>query len=172
MNEKAKSVLGISKTIQTELSSICGIPDEGLPAKTQLVIPRSLAKGTRSYIERVLNQINGCYEKGWFDAGSVMIRRFVESLIIECFEQHGIADKIKTSNGDFLFLGDLIDKMLSEKTWNLGRNAKTALPKLKSIGDKSAHSRRFIAQKWDVDKVIDDLRVVTQELILLSGLKK
>jgi hypothetical protein len=172
MNEKAKSALGISKTIQTELSTICGIPDEGLPARTQQVLPKSLVKGTRGYIERVLNQINGCYEKGWFDACSVMIRRFVETLIIECFEEHGIADKIKTPNGDFLFLGDLIDRMLSEKTWNLGRSAKTALPKLKSIGDKSAHSRRFIAQKWDVERVVDDLRVVTQELIILSGLKQ
>ena len=171
MNDKAKSLLGISKTIQTELSAICGIPDEGLTARTQQVLPKSLATGTRSYIEKILNQINGCYEKGWFDACSVMIRRLIETLIIECFEKYCIADKIKAPSGDFLFLGDLINKTLSEKSWNLGRNTKTALPKLKSIGDKSAHSRRFIARRWDIEKVIDDLRVVAEELILLSGLK-
>ena len=100
-----------------------------------------------------------------------MIRRLVETLIIESFEHYGIANKIKNSNGDFFYLRDLINITLAETSWNLGRNTKKALPKLKDIGDKSAHSRRFNAHRRDVNKIIAELRVVTQELIYLAGLK-
>lgn len=100
-----------------------------------------------------------------------MIRRLVETLIIETFEAHSIAPKIQNSQGEFLYLSALIPLCVSETVWNMGRNAKNALPKLKDIGDKSAHSRRFVAQRQDVDNIIPDLRVVVQELLFLSKLK-
>jgi hypothetical protein len=100
-----------------------------------------------------------------------MIRRFLEILIIEAFEQHHIAHKIKNPNGDFYFLSDLITHTLNEPAWNLSRNTKAALPKLKDIGDKSAHSRRFNAVRSDIDRLLSDLRVASQELIYLAKLK-
>jgi hypothetical protein len=145
-------------------------PDEGTLSKSQNIVYLPLVKGTRSYIERVANQINGCYEYGWFDACAVMIRRLLETLIIEVYEQHKIENKIK-QNGDYLFLGDLINRTLSETNWNLTRNTKNALPKLKDIGDKSAHSRRFIAIRQDIDNVKSELRTVIQELLILAKLK-
>src|SRR5437763_40075 len=75
----------------------------------------------------------------------LMIRRLVETLIIETFEAHGIADRIKNPGGDFFHLADLVNITLAETSWNLGRNTKQALRDLKDVGDKSAHSRRFIA---------------------------
>ena len=136
------------------------------------MLPHAMVKGTRGYIERVVFQINGCYEKGWFDGCAVMMRRLVETLIIECFEKHGIAHKIKNNpTGDFLFLRDLIDKLIQESTWNLGRNTKQALAKLKNVGDQSAHSRRYNAHREDIEKLADDFRTVCQELLYLAGLK-
>jgi len=41
----------------------------------------------------------------------------------------------------------------------------------KDVGDRSAHSRRFIAHRPAIDRIIDDLRLVTQELVYLAGLK-
>jgi hypothetical protein len=70
-----------------------------------------------------------------------------------------------------LYLSDLISATLAEKSWNLGRNTKQALPRLKDIGDKSAHSRRFVAHQADIEKIITDLRVVVQELVYLAKLK-
>ena len=127
---------------------------------------------TRGYIERVVYQINGCYEKGWFDGCSVMMRRLIETLIIECFEAHGIAEKIKTSKtGDFLYLSELVNRTLQEQSWNLGRNTKRALPNLKSIGDQSAHSRRYNAHREDIDKLVPDFRTACQELLYIASLK-
>ena len=146
-------------------------PEGGLEAIGQPIIPFTLLRGTRGYIERIAHQINGTYSNGWYDACAVMIRRLVETLIIEVFEKYSIAHTIQNQNGDFYYLSDLISKTLSEKDWNLTRNAKLALPKLKDIGDKSAHSRRFNAIRNDIDKINSEMRVVVQELIYLAGLK-
>jgi len=62
--------------------------------------------------------------------------------------------------------------MLAERTWNLSRNTKQALPKLKDVGDKSAHSRRYVAQRGDIQPLLTDIRTVVQELTYLSGLRK
>jgi hypothetical protein len=131
----------------------------------------SLVRGTRGYIERITNQINGAYENGWYDACAVLLRRLLETLIIESFEAHGIAGSIKNVAGDFFYLRDLVGKLQKETAWNLSRNAKQALPKLKDIGDKSAHSRRFVAQRGDIQPLISDIRTVVQELLFISKLK-
>ncbi len=168
----AKAVVDLVKKLREEAPKKFVPPSEGTRPLNEFGLPHALVKGTRGYIERVVFQINGCYEKGWFDGCAVMMRRLIETLIIECFEKNRIADKIKnTPNGDFLFLRDLIDKLLQEPTWNLGRNAKQALAKLKDVGDQSAHSRRFNAHREDIDKIAQDFRTVCQELIYLAGLK-
>jgi hypothetical protein len=144
-------------------------PEGGLDAIGQPVVPFVLIKGTRGYLERIVHQINGSYSNGWYDACAVMIRRLIEILIIEVFEKHEIADKIKNDDGDFFYLSDLVNITLSETKWNIGRNVKKVLPKLKNIGDKSAHSRRFIAIRPDIDKISSDLRDVIQELVFLAN---
>jgi hypothetical protein len=146
-------------------------PEEGAPSADEPVVYFSLVRNTRGYIERVVHQINGAYTHGWYDACAVMVRRLVETLIIETFEEHKIADKIKTPKDDFLYLRDLISATLAETSWNLSRNTKQALPRLKDVGDLSAHSRRFIAQRQDIDKLMSDLRIVVQELVTLARLK-
>jgi hypothetical protein len=146
---------------------------EGTRPTSEHVLAFSHVRDTRrGYLIRVVNQINGCYEKGWFDGCAVMMRRFVETLIIECFEAENIAQKIKDArSGEFLFLKDLIDKLLQEQKFNLGRVAKKGLVALKEVGDLSAHSRRYNANREDIDKVTSDFRIVCQELIYLAKLK-
>ena len=165
----AKSALESAKQIQR--SNYALPPEEGFASTHQHVLPFSIVRGTRGYIESVVNQVNGCYERGWYDSCAVMIRRLLETLIIEAFEHNGISTKIKNSTGDFLYLRDLIEAALTEESWNLTRNTKQALPKLKDVGDKSAHSRRFNAHRGDIDKLISSVRVVAQEFVYLAGLK-
>ena len=171
MTVDARNIFSAAKAIQGDVSKELGPPEEGLRSASQRVIPSSVVGGTRGYIERVVNQANGAYENGWYDACAVMIRRLLETLIIEAFEHRSIASKIKNSSGDFLHLKDLIDKCLQEVSWNLSRNCKQSLPKLKDMGDKSAHSRRYNAHRGDIDPLLADIRLVVQELIYLAGLK-
>jgi hypothetical protein len=167
----ARNLFEAAKAIQEEVTRQTGPPEEGLRAATQSVILISVVRNTRGYIESVSNQINGAYEKGWYDACAVMMRRLLETLIIECFEKHNLAGKIKNSAGDFFYLRDLIDRCLQEPSWNLSRNCKQAMPKLKDVGDKSAHSRRYNAHRGDIDPLLRDVRLVVQELLYLASLK-
>ncbi len=169
-NNIIETAVLIVKGIETVAPNEWLPSEEGDVADSQSIVYSALVKNTRGYIEKISNQINGCYEKGWFDACAVMIRRLLETLIIESFEKHGIQDKIK-KDGDYLYLRDLISKTLSEPSWSLSRNTKSALPKLKDIGDKSAHSRRFNAIRNDIEDIRPELRTVIQELIYISGMK-
>ena len=172
MRSLAREVLDIAKRIQADAPLRYVPPSGGIRPTSQAVLPHALVQSTRGYLERVVYQINGCYEKGWFDGCAVMMRRLMETLIVECFEAHGIAHKIKDPrSGDFLFLADLVGLALAESTWNLGRNTKRALPNLKTVGDQSAHSRRYNAHREDIDKLIPDFRTACQELIYLARLK-
>jgi hypothetical protein len=171
MSVSLQDALGAAKGIQAEVRTHLGPPQEGFRAATETVLPASIVRGTRGYIEKVVNQANGTYQMGWYDACAVMIRRLVETLLIEAFEAHGLSAKIKNGQGDFFYLRDLIDLCLQEPSWNLSRGTKAGMPRLKDIGDKSAHSRRFNAHRGDIDPLLGDVRVVCQELVYLARLK-
>jgi hypothetical protein len=141
-----------------------------IPA-TEQVLPMAVVQNTRGYVEKIVLQANGCYEHEWYDACAVMIRRLIETLIIELYEAKGKAADIQDNDGNFFMLSVLVDKVLAEKSWNLGRESKTTLPFVKSLGDRSAHNRYYLAKKGDIDKVLSGLRVVSDNLLHLSGLK-
>jgi hypothetical protein len=139
---------------------------------TDDLFPLELVRETRGYIERIAEQACGSYDQGWYDASAVMVRRLLEILIIESFESHKLTSKIQKPDGTFLYLQDLVTATLNETSWTIGRNVKKALPNLKDIGNQSAHGRRYIARKTDLDNVKRDLRLTVEELIILSGLRK
>lgn len=171
MKRLAHTAFKIAKNIQEELPARYVPPALGASPRSEMVLSHGIVSRTRGYIEIVVKQINGSYENGWYDACAVMMRRLLETLIIECFEAHNLEDKIKNQNGDFYHLADLISKIVSEHKWNLGRTTKKALPRLKEIGDQSAHSRRFNALRPDIEKHLSDFRSVVQELVYLANLK-
>lgn len=128
--------------------------------------PLQLFIGTRGYLERIAAQACACYDNGLYDACAVMTRKLLEVLIIEAFEVHGIASKITGSNGYYFYLSDLISILLGETTaWSVGRNAKTSIPSLKSMGDQSAHNRRYFVQSIEINRIKVDLRIVLEELL-------
>jgi hypothetical protein len=129
-----------------------------------------LSKTRRAYLIAIGRQMNGCFESGWYDGCAVMMRRLLETAIIEAFEAKKIDHKIKNPQDEFFQLTALIAAALSEQSWNLSRNTKEALPRLRDIGHKSAHSRRFTAQKSDIDRVQPDCRVALEEFLHLADL--
>lgn len=129
-----------------------------------------LSQAKRGYLITVGRQINGCFTSGWYDASAVMMRRLIEIAIIEAFEAHTIANKIKDAAGDYLQLSDLVRFTLAEPSWNLSRNTKRSLPQLRELGHKSAHGRYYSARKEDVESVRADCRVVVEELLHIAKL--
>lgn len=130
-----------------------------------------LAKTSRGYLQAVGAQMNGAYSQGWCDACAVMMRRLLETSIIEAFEECGIATKIKDKNGDYFMLTKMIDIALAETCWgSLTKNTRRALPRLRDLGHQSAHTRRFTAQKSDIETVRNDVRVAVEEFLHLAKL--
>lgn len=166
-----RALIDAAINIQRDANKLLGPAEEGAPARSQLVIPASVVRRTRGYIEKVVNQVNGTYEHGWYDACAVMIRRLVETLIIEACEHRNQSDLIQGSDGNYFMLKDLIAVVESRTEWGLGRESKKALSKLKTIGDLSAHSRRHNTHRGDIESVMTGIRTLVQELVYLAGLK-
>jgi hypothetical protein len=172
MSANLRAAVALAKLLKEDAPKSFVAPPVGTRPANEYMLPFALVRGTRGYIERVVNQINGCYERGWFDGCAVMMRRLIETLIIECFEHHKIDSKIKDAKGDYYFLEELINRTLAETKWSLGRNTKQGLPNLKRVGDYSAHTRRYNAHRGDIDKVASDFRVVCEELLYVAELRK
>jgi len=167
-----KIAFDIAGDIQTELPQYLKPPAEGFKSDTDQIIPLSYVRNTRGYIEKLANQINGCYERGWFDACAVMMRRLCEVLIIEVYEAKGISANIKDGSGNYFMMEALIKSVTTEPSWTLNRFTKRGLPKIADAGNLSAHSIRYNAHINDIDPLISDLHVVIQDLLGLAGIKK
>jgi hypothetical protein len=138
---------------------------------TDTLLPLSIVEGTRGYIDQIARQAAGCYDQQWYDACSVMVRRLVETLIIECYEHYHVEQKVKDNKGDFVRLEELVGRFLNEPSWNVSRNVKRGLHQIKTMGDLSAHNRRYVAKKGDIDNWRTELRVAVEELVSIAGFK-
>jgi hypothetical protein len=135
------------------------------------VLASSVVMKAPPYLQRIVLQVNGCYERRWYDACSVMVRKLVESLIIEVYEKHGKGDEVK-KDGDYFMLSGLVHHILNvQKYWSLQRETKRELPELKKLGDRAAHNRRYQATKQDVEQIRSGLRVAVDDLLHLADLK-
>lgn len=137
----------------------------------------ALWSNTRGYIESVCRQLNGCFRAAYYDAASVMLRRLLETLIIEAYEHRNRESEIKDNGGtgNYYMLKDLVARATGagpHTGLGLGRDAKKALEDVKARGDKSAHNRRYNAVAVDLTEIRDGVRTAVQELIQIAALKK
>lgn len=126
----------------------------------------SIFEHTPYYLKQIAEEMIRCYDDGHYNATLVLMRKLIETLIIECFEKYNIDSSIKNTNGAFYYLSDLIPKYLTSTKWNASRNIKRSLEAIKKYGDLSAHNRRFLAKKSDIDNLRIELRQALQEIIL------
>lgn len=130
--------------------------------------------GTRGYIESICKQLNGCFRAAYYDAASVMLRRLMETLIIEAYENLRRENEIKDSDNNYFMLKHLVECASGKPPHaglNLGRDAKKNLEDVKALGDKSAHNRRFNAHGPDLVNIQGGVRTAAQELIQIANLK-
>ena len=70
-----------------------------------------------------------------------------------------------------MFAG-LLAKLEKDRTLNIGRSSMQGLRDFKTLGDLSAHNRRFNARMDDINRVRGALRVATEELLNLAGFSR
>lgn len=139
-------------------------------------LPQEIWEDTRGYIENVCKQLNGCFSAAYYDAALVMLRRLVETLIIEAYQHLSRDNEIKAADGNYFMLKELVERATGVSNHSpglqLGRNSKKALGEIKKLGDQSAHGWRFNANAADLEKIESDVRIVVGELIQIASLKK
>lgn len=138
-------------------------------------LPESIWKNTRGYIEEVCRELNGSFYHGYYNAAAVMLRRLLETLIIEAYEHLNREIEIKDGGGNYLMLSDLAERVCGEsghRGINLGRDSKKALKDVRSVGNWSAHARRFLAHAGDLTKFQVGMRLLVQELVQIADLVK
>jgi len=136
-------------------------------------LPEPIWKNTRGYIEEVCRELNGTFNHAYYNASAVMLRRLLETLILEAYEHLGRDAEIKDGGGNYLMLSDLAERACGEnghRGLNLGRDSKKALKDVRSVGNWSAHARRFLAHSGDLAKFQAGVRLVVQELIQIADL--
>lgn len=128
--------------------------DKRSPKESSSLLEWADFEGKRRYIDRVVNQINVSYDEALYDCCLVMLRRLVETFLIEGYENLGRADDVKRRDGCFMQLGELIAFVRKDEDVNFGRNdAYGTLENLKRAADKSAHDRRFNANRDRIDGI-------------------
>jgi hypothetical protein len=127
-----------------------------------------MVQGTRAYIEKIVHQINACFELGLYDGAAVLCRRLMESLIIEVYITGRRADEIK-SNTVFFDLSKLIAHFKGDRALHLARESGKTIDKIKALGDTAAHDRTYITQQQDIDEVKSNYRRLIGELMTLAG---
>jgi hypothetical protein len=138
-------------------------------------VPEPIWKNTRGYIEEVCRELNGSFHHAYYDAAAVMLRRLLETLIIEAYEHLDRETEIKDRGGNYRMLSDLAEHACGEnghKGINLGRDSKKALKEVRNVGNWSAHARRFLAHAGDLTRFQAGIRVLVQELIQIADLVK
>lgn len=165
-------------TARKQIKLICetqvhpNVSNLGSPTQptSEPVLPASVLAKAPTYLRRTLLQANGCYEKRWFDASSVMIRKLIENLIIDVYEKNKNQAEIQ-QNGEYFMLSGLITAILNQTHWTLQRETRRSLPDLKKLGDRAAHNRRYEATVQDIDQLLGGLRAAVDDLLHLAGHK-
>jgi hypothetical protein len=125
-----------------------------------------LFKGKDKYIREIAFEVNRCFRNGAYNGCSVLMRRLLETLIIQAHEKAGTTAMAKhPSTGNFYKLEKLIDDLVSANPFSLSRNAIGALPRLKRIGDWGAHNRNLLIRESDIENIKSDARLCFEELL-------
>lgn len=132
------------------------------------ILPVELFSSTRTYVERVVEQINASFDASLFDCTAIMCRRLLETLIIEAYERQVRADELLGADGHFKPLSTLIAHIESDPVFHLSREGLKGLKTFKKLGDQAAHNRRFLARRNDILRVRDGLRIAAEDLLHLA----
>lgn len=135
------------------------------------VIPPEWVSGTRAYLEQMVYEINVSYEFRLFDACAVLMRRLMESLIIEVYVFERRPQDVQVNNA-FFMLDRLISFIENDSEIVLSRNSPKTMKEVKQLGDTAAHDRTYITPEVDIDDLKARYRRLIHEMLEKSGIQR
>lgn len=122
------------------------------------------------YIVRLVPQINGSYEHEWYEGAAMVLRRLMETLIIELYSRRGWSQDVQDpGTNEFMPLKALIDKLNADGRLHMQRRTIDGLNKVKEVVDTAAHDFRIKIRKSDLDKIQSAVRLTCERLIFTIG---
>lgn len=122
------------------------------------------------YILRLVPQINGAYENEWYEAAAMVLRRLVETLIIELYSRRGWTSYVQDPNTkEFLPLKVLIGKINGDARLNTPKRTIDSLNKVKELGDTAAHDFKIRIRKSGLDGIQSSVRITLDKLAFTIG---
>lgn len=135
------------------------------------ILPNALFNGLQKNFQLLCKQINASYEHNLYDCTSVMMRRFLESLLVIAYQKNDIESEITDKNGFHFSLDKIIKNAEQNKTLALSSTTKKEMSKFKELGNYSAHKIWFNTTKNDIEPYIFKYRTIIEELIYKAKLK-
>lgn len=134
------------------------------------VIDENRFCGKRTFLTKLIKQINSSYKNNCFDACAVLMRRLFEILLVLSFQHNNIDNLIKDKTGNgYVMLERIVAIAQNDRTLKLSRN-KTCYDMFREVGNFSAHSITYTAGAKDIDDIKIYYRVMLDELYSKSGL--
>lgn len=128
-----------------------------------IIIPNEVINKLPDKIQKIVNEIIGCYEHGYYDACSVMCRKVVDNSIYIKFNMDGKENILKDQNGRFYGLPKKIE--LAKQESYISSQHAGLLSKIKLFGDVGAHSYKINLLENDLkDNVFPIVRLVLEEI--------
>lgn len=122
------------------------------------------------YIVRLVPQINGTYDNEWFEGTAMVLRRLMETLIIELYTRRGWHKEVQDhGTNEFLQFKSLIDKLNGDARLGMQKRTIDGLKSVKEVGDTAAHDFRIRIRKSDLDKIQSAVRLTCERLIFTIG---
>ena len=149
--------------------SITGLEyDENQIEYENELLDEKLFCGKRGFLDKLIQQINHCYEAHCYDACAVCMRRVFEITLILAYEKLGIQDEIK-KDGEYMMLERIVANAINNKTLGLSR-LKKEYDLIREIGNYAAHRILYNTRKKDIDDIKQIFRVCLEELYYKAGL--
>ena len=137
------------------------------------ILPAPLFNELSSNFQRLCEQINASYENNLYDCTAVMMRRLLEGLLVLSYQNYKIESEITAKDGvRHITLDKIIKNAENNQTLKLSANVRKELSLFKDLGNYSAHKIWYNCTKQDIEPHILKYRIIIEELLYKSGVKK
>lgn len=134
------------------------------------ILDEILFCGKRGYLDKLIKQVNHCYENCCYDACAVCMRRVFEITLILAYENLGIQDEIK-KDGEYIMLERIVANAVNNPILAISRLRKE-YDSIREVGNYAAHRVLYNTRKKDIDDIKQTYRVCLEELYYKAGLLK
>lgn len=134
------------------------------------ILPETLYKNTRGFIESLSKQINASFENNIFDGCAVIMRRLLEICLILSYQKKGLDSSIQNSDGSYKMLDGIINDAIINTNLSLSKDAKAVLHDFRELGNFSAHKIYYNCRRSEIELIARKFRATIEELLYKSEL--